>query len=132
MDFFNGLFNENVAPDYGAENTVLFNADCMKVLQTMKDNSIDLIVTDPPYRITGGGGELTKNGKKYGSALLSHAVGNNLKNAKNGKLFDYNDIKFSEWLPEIYRILKDGTHCYLFINTKNLFDLWESVQKVRF
>lgn len=27
----------------------LFNADCLEVLQSLPDNSIDLIVTDPPY-----------------------------------------------------------------------------------
>ena len=29
----------------------LFNEDCMQVLKRLPDNSIDLIVTDPPYLI---------------------------------------------------------------------------------
>lgn len=33
----------------------LYNADCLDVFKTINDDSIDLIVTDPPYRtITGG------------------------------------------------------------------------------
>lgn len=27
----------------------LFNDDCLRVLKTMPDDSVDLIVTDPPY-----------------------------------------------------------------------------------
>ena len=38
----------------------LFNEDCMQVLKRLPDNSIDLIVTDPPYLIkkSSGGGQL--------------------------------------------------------------------------
>ena len=33
----------------------LYNDDCLNVMRTMADNSVDLIVTDPPYKtITGG------------------------------------------------------------------------------
>lgn len=32
-------------------NIVLFNNDCMKELQNMEDNSIDCVITDPPYFI---------------------------------------------------------------------------------
>ena len=29
----------------------LYNEDCMEVLKRLPDNSVDLIVTDPPYLI---------------------------------------------------------------------------------
>ena len=40
----------------------LYNDDCLKILKSIKDKSIDLIVTDPPYEITGtkGGGSINK------------------------------------------------------------------------
>lgn len=75
---------------------------------------------------------LQKNGKKFCGGILGHSVGTNTKNARNGKLFDYNDIKFNEWLSEIYRVLKDNTHCYLFINARNLKELWQCAENVRF
>ena len=34
----------------------LINDDCMNVLCNIKDNSIDLIITDPPYEYANGGG----------------------------------------------------------------------------
>lgn len=33
----------------------LHNKDCMAVLKDMPDESIDLIVTDPPYKVTSYG-----------------------------------------------------------------------------
>ena len=33
----------------------LFNNDAIDVLNTLPDNSIDLVVTDPPYRTISGG-----------------------------------------------------------------------------
>ncbi len=37
--------------------TILKQGDCLELLKKIKDNSIDLVVTDPPYLIetTGGG-----------------------------------------------------------------------------
>ena len=44
---------------------------------------------------------------------------------KSGKIFKHNDIKFSEFLPSLYRILKDDSHCYLMVNGRNLKELWQ-------
>ena len=40
----------------------LYNNDCLKILKSIKDKSIDLIVTDPPHEITDtkGGGSINK------------------------------------------------------------------------
>lgn len=48
----------------------LYNGDCLKVLKDIPDNSIDLIVTDPPYLIsaTNGGGTIN-NVKKLNKSL---------------------------------------------------------------
>lgn len=39
-------------------NIKIYNQDCMEMLKNIPDNSIDLIITDPPYDVscTGGGG----------------------------------------------------------------------------
>ena len=49
---------------------------------------------------------------------------------KSGKIFKYNDIKFSEFLPSLYRILKDDSHCYLMVNGRNLNELQNEAEKV--
>lgn len=35
---------------------VLFNGDCLDVMQNLKDKEIDLVLTDPPYGIGVDGG----------------------------------------------------------------------------
>lgn len=45
----------------------LYNDDCLEVLKNIPDNSIDLIVTDPPYMMTcgGSGGAFGKDKRSY-------------------------------------------------------------------
>ena len=40
--------------------------------------------------------------------------------SKNGTMFTHNNITFKEWLPEIYRVLKNKAHCYIMINSEIL------------
>jgi DNA modification methylase len=40
---------EGMTPYYSKDGIVLYCGDCVAVMQTMPDNSIDAIVTDPPY-----------------------------------------------------------------------------------
>jgi site-specific DNA-methyltransferase (adenine-specific) len=52
--------------------------------------------------------------------------------AKQGKLFKHNDIKFSDWLPYVYEILKEWCHCYIMINWRNLKELQQEAENVGF
>ena len=38
----------------------------------------------------------------------------------DGKYFEHNDIKCEDWFPELYRVLKQDSHCYIMTNTINL------------
>ena len=120
-------FNEELKADYRNEDVILYNRNCLEVLEKLPNNSIDLVVTDCPYRVSTSG-KPSKNSKKLCGGILSQT--NEL--AKNGKLFTHNDIKFSEWLPLVYNKLKDNTHCYIFINGRNLAELQREAEKVGF
>ena len=37
------------------ENIKLFNGDCLKILETIPENSVDMIFADPPYMLSNGG-----------------------------------------------------------------------------
>ena len=80
----------------------------MRILRNIPDNSIDVIVTDPPYRVISGG---KPHKKEQPSGILS-------KN--DGKIFTHNDIQPEQWIPEIYRVMKDKTQCYIMTNTINM------------
>lgn len=88
----------------------LYNKDALDLLKEIDSNSIDLIVTDPPYRVG-------PRGNAGGSGGMFQKKVN-----MNGKVFTHNDIEFKEYLPEFYRILKDGTHLYLMVNHFNLIE----------
>jgi len=110
---------------------MLYNDDCLNILKTIPDNSVDLCVTDCPYKIVKGGCTKTAFNIKDTGGILNKR-GEVSSNVKEGKLFDYNDIKFSEWLPELYRIMKPGTHTYIMINGRNLKDLQIDAEKAGF
>ena len=42
---------------------------------------------------------------------------------KDGKMFSHNEIQFSDWLPELYRVMANWTHTYIMINGRNLSEL---------
>jgi len=71
--------------------------DCLELIKLIPDNSIDCIITDPPYG-------LNKNG---------------IKNDKDLSLF-YNI------LPDCYRVLKDDSFFATFFSTKYLPDLFKN------
>lgn len=120
-------FNEELQADFRKNDVVLYNKDCLEVLNKIPDKSIDLVVTDCPYKITTGGNS-SKNSKKLCGGILNR----DNEDVKKGKLFKYNNIKFSQWLPIIYNKLKDNTHCYIFINGRNLAELQKEAEKVGF
>lgn len=105
----------------------IYNMDCMEGMKQLPDESIDLVVTDPPYKIEQGGCS--------NKAVTINACGrilNNIELVKKGKIFEHNEIGFREWLPEIYRVLKDNSHCYIMINGRNLAELQTEAKEVGF
>jgi site-specific DNA-methyltransferase (adenine-specific) len=87
------------------------------------DSSIDLVVTDPPYKIVGGG-----------CTTISGGIFNKEQNVnvKTGTLFNNNEIAFSDWIPEVYRVLKNGTHAYIMCNGRNVANLQAEAEKAGF
>ena len=69
----------------------LINGDCLEVLKTLPDNSVDSIVTDPPYGIS-----------------------------FMGKKWDY-DVPTEEVWKECLRVLKPGGHLLSFAGTRTDF-----------
>lgn len=98
----------------------LFNEDVLEVMKMIEDESIDLIITDPPYKTTSRGGTGNSGGmcKK--------------KEFSSGKVFKHNDIKPQEYIPELYRVLKEGTHCYIMTNHVNLYEILTVAQECGF
>ena len=91
-------------------------------MKDIPDESVDLIVTDPPYKTTkrgkiGGGGR-----KKVGGMLVG-----------DGQFFERQfNIHISDWMPQLYRCLKSGSHVYVFTNALNLTEMLNEAQRCGF
>jgi site-specific DNA-methyltransferase (adenine-specific) len=95
----------------------LLNGDCLELMKDIPDESIDLIVTDPPYPTTARGSAGNSGG------MLQKDIN------KKGKVFEFNNINCSLYAPEFYRVLKDGTHCYIMTNHINLINMLNTFTK---
>ena len=98
----------------------IFNQDCIGGMKGIPDESVDLIVTDPPYRLTARGNSGTMSG--YWTNEIT----------KKGKVFEENNVEIEDYLGEFYRILKDTSHCYIMCNNLNLPHFFEVISKSKF
>ena len=98
----------------------LYNGDCLEVLANIADNSIDLVVTDPPYKTTSRGSSGNSGG------MLKKDIN------KKGRVFAHNDITIKDYARELYRVLKEGSHCYVMTNHKNLQDMLNTLTDIGF
>lgn len=87
---------------------IVENTDCIDFFKQVEDGCVDLIVCDPPYKITARGN-------------TTHGGWLSTKKGLQGTIFKYNDLKCEDWFPECFRVLKDGGHCYIMCNHINLY-----------
>ena len=81
----------------------LYQGDCLEVMGSIKDKSIDLIVTDPPYLM-----DYQSNRRKKEDRF------NKIKNDKE------NYMLIQDYLEECHRIMKDNTAIYCFCSWHNI------------
>lgn len=106
--------------DYRDNSGMLLNDDMLSILPQIDDKSIDLIVTDPPYRTTSRG-----DGGNSGGMLRKDII-------KKGQMFVHNNINIKDYASELYRVLKDESHCYIMTNHKNLMEMLNIMTRVGF
>jgi len=101
---------------------MLFKSDCIKTLHQLEDDSVDLIITDPPYNL--------------GNFMRSRAT--NLKQMRKNFFGDagWDDLEYDEWVycmnsffESANRVLKKGASMIVFmslIKVESLIKLAES------
>src|SRR4030042_4375920 len=85
-------------PYFQKDNFVLYKNDCLKILEQLPENSIDMIFADPPYFLSNGG--FTCDGGKMVS------VNKGKWDTTNGLKKDF-DFHLT-WTKACYRVLKPG------------------------
>ena len=76
----------------------LKNIDCIELLKSLDDKSIDLVVTDPPYLIDYKTNHRIDKDHKFCSTIQN----------------DNNPDLISNVIKELYRVMKDNTAGYMF------------------
>jgi hypothetical protein len=104
-------------------NAILYPGDCLEVLDTLKENSIDSCVTDPPYH-------LVSIVKRFGSTTQQPAKAKKGKDSLGGAMkrlsrgfmgqqWDGGDIAFrAETWEKVLRVLKPGGFLLAFCGTR--------------
>ena len=94
-----------IKPYYQSDRVTLYHGDCLAILPTLADASIDLIVTDPPYGHNNNNGDLIANWEK---ALGRGEAGKPRPIANDGP--EANEL-WKNVLPHSVRLLRSGCCC---------------------
>jgi site-specific DNA-methyltransferase (adenine-specific) len=84
----------------------LYHDDCLNVLKQLDNDSVDLVLTDVPYGV-------------------------DFKNDFFDDSKEYVFTHYEQWISEMHRVLKEGSHCYIFIPTLEV-DKWVYMVKKYF
>ena len=111
---------------------LLINADCFSVLKEIPDNSIDLILTDPPYNIA-----------KYSTGNIKFDWRSDINN--DLAEWDLVELKPKDLIKEFKRIIKPNGNIFIFcsyniigeyhkylIRNLILFSLWFGTRQIPF
>ena len=82
----------------------LMQGDCLERMKEIPSGSVEMVLTDPPYR-------MTKRGRSCRPNWMPSGMGDNV--------FSGDIPPTSEWMPELFRVMGDG-HLYVFTNTISL------------
>jgi len=88
----------------------LFQTDAVEWLQTLESDSVDLMITDPPYE------SLEKHRKVGTTTRLKHS-----KASSNDWFKIFPNARFPELFAEVYRVLAKHSHFYMFCDAETMF-----------
>jgi site-specific DNA-methyltransferase (adenine-specific) len=94
---------------------MLVHDDCFNYISNLKDKSISLILTDPPYQIS-----KSSNFKNYSDKANSDIITKYGSHSIDFGEWDKEEINWDLLFKEYFRILKDGGTLIFF------FDIWKS------
>lgn len=101
----------------------IFRGDCVKILKSLPDKSIDLIFADPPYFMQTEGELLRASGEKFSGVSDKWDKFESLK---------HYDEFCKAWLGECQRVLKDSGSIWVIGSFQNIFRLGYIMQNLGF
>lgn len=128
------------APYYQDDSVTLHHGDCLDVLRELPDNSVDAVITDPPYGIAFMGKDWDQPGA-FGSERRN---GSPLRTQREGLAMDAGRYDLSPaamlnfqrwctaWATECLRILKPGGHLLAFGGSRTWHRLSSGIEDAGF
>jgi site-specific DNA-methyltransferase (adenine-specific) len=99
----------------------IYNLDCLEGMKSLPVESIDLVITDPPF------------------AINFKACRGNYNRTSSRVITGYNDVSSKkyyeftlEWMREVYRLLRNSGSMYVFSGWNNLRDILNALEKTGF
>lgn len=117
------LVRKGVTPTFVYRPSIngIYNLDCIDGMKQLSSNSIDLVITDPPF------------------AIEFKAKRSNYNRTQSNVLEGYQEIpkdKYYEftlqWMKEVYRVLKESGSMYVFSGWNNLKDILNALDEIGF
>ena len=91
----------------------IYNEDCIEGMKNISDNSIDLIVTDPPYLVKYKTGRRKDKSHKFTKEILN----------------DDNEQLLKDYIKECHRIMKNDTAMYMFCSSNKVDFFKQELEK---
>lgn len=101
-------FNKEIKPTIN--NRILYNGDCLQFIETLKDNSIDLFLADPPYAMN------------FKSGWSNH---NKIKNDTKKETLHILDKTLYKAIPKT----KIDSHFYIFSNIRYISEIQPIIER---
>lgn len=99
----------------------IYNMDCIEGMKYIQGNTVDLVITDPPF------------------AIDFKAKRSNYHRTASRVIEGYNEIPKEEyynftlkWMKEVYRVLKESGSMYVFSGWNNLKDILIAIDELGF
>ena len=92
----------------------IYQGDCLEILKSFPEKSVDLIFADPPYNMQTEGELLRTDGTSFSGVADKWDKFNSLQ--------DYDDFS-KEWLTECRRVLKDDGAIWVIGSFQNIYRL---------
>ena len=97
----------------------IYNMDCLEGMKQLEDNSVDLVVTDPPFNISEKGKDIKRNtlSSKF------HKRNSDVKKdfGEWDRLPEIEYKNFTEtWFNELQRVMKPKSWCFIFFSKERV------------
>ena len=95
----------------------LYHGDCIEVMRSLPENSVDTCITDPPYglRFMGKEWDTFRQDKRGKNQIIN--MGNGMKQLNHIELVEFQEWT-TQWAQAVYRVLKPGAIMLAFGGTR--------------